>query len=649
LFFFFTTVTVTAETAAPLPVMQTMPPIPLQGSHTDFPAASAAAPPAPAAFVTEENGVLHFYSRESSPEIPLSKELLGVARIDSAAKAVVLYVSGNRGQSWVRTQKRAMPAKSFQFEAANDGEYWLIFQAEEVDARGQAPAPDAAPHLIATIDRVAPVVKELVSLPAEAGLPLDVVWQVEDRSPLAEVKVVAREVLGDRTLSPSEVATANFGRVRFASAPAGQWAINLAFRDAAGNVTTRRLEVAVKEAAVPLSRPTPADPKSGAVLEPPGQVRVREDVSVIASRTLSIGYNWDKDHPPSRVGLWVTHDGGRTWRLDQVAATLSGTFICGVEEDGAYGFRVHRELGDQVWGSPKNGDVPEREIIVDTVPPKVDWLAPLGDVTADPPGRLPAKVTGVAALKWKITEDYPAEHPVLLDYRLFGKTAWMPLVGPLADSGAYAWTLPADLTGPIEVRLTARDRAAHATVAMLPLEVVPGARPPLSAMTGAPASAEAARDAKAEARRAYAMATLARMQENWTGAEEQLTRATALDPDYGRAWTDLGGVYVHDGRWEPAVDAYRKATQVLPDSANAKLGLARALANRGDQAGAIGILDTLVKQTPDDGDAWLLQGDTLWKTGDKARARQAWLKALSLGGGQGANLAAIQQRLQLKD
>ena len=53
--------------------------------------------------------------------------------------------------------------------------------------------------------------------------------------------------------------------------------------------------------------------------------------------------------------------------------------------------------------------------------------------------------------------------------------------------------------------------------------------------------------------------------------------------------------------------------------------------------------------SPGDGDAWLLYGDTLWQSGNKARARQCWLKAMSLGGGQQANLAAIEKRLQLKD
>jgi Flp pilus assembly protein TadD len=192
------------------------------------------------------------------------------------------------------------------------------------------------------------------------------------------------------------------------------------------------------------------------------------------------------------------------------------------------------------------------------------------------------------------------------------------------------------------VRITVRDRAGHQGRAALPLEIAPAA----GAEPGRPAQvAQAARD---EARRAYAMATLARLQDNWSAAEKQLIRATEADPDYGRAWVDLGGVYLKSGRWESAVDVYRKACRLLPASTNAPLGLARAQAARGDLDGAAGTLESLLERTPADGDGWLLYGDVLARSGDREQARRCWLKALALGGGRRGQLAAIQQRLRLK-
>jgi len=51
------------------------------------------------------------YTKLHEIEIPLNKETYPTAFTgDSEAEAVILYVSGNRGLSWVRAQKRAAPA-----------------------------------------------------------------------------------------------------------------------------------------------------------------------------------------------------------------------------------------------------------------------------------------------------------------------------------------------------------------------------------------------------------------------------------------------------------------------------------------------------------------------------------------------------------
>lgn len=55
-----------------------------------------------------------------------------------------------------------------------------------------------------------------------------------------------------------------------------------------------------------------------------------------------------------------------------------------------------------------------------------------------------------------------------------------------------------------------------------------------------------------------------------------------------------------------------------------------------------------MQKSPENADAWRLYGDVLYASGDRAKARQCWMTALGLGGGHEANLAALRQRLQMK-
>ena len=80
------------------------------------------------------------------------------------------------------------------------------------------------------------------------------------------------------------------------------------------------------------------------------------NIAVLDSRSLDIGYRWDTEHPPTRIGLWVTHDGGRSWWLEHVHTELTGTFRFEAETDGVYGFRTHRELGDKAALSASLGN-----------------------------------------------------------------------------------------------------------------------------------------------------------------------------------------------------------------------------------------------------------------------------------------------------
>ena len=73
-----------------------------------------------------EAAALHLYTSARQISVPFNADALPAPEDDRPHAAAVLYVSGNRGQSWVRAQKRALPTSALEFRAANDGHYWCI-------------------------------------------------------------------------------------------------------------------------------------------------------------------------------------------------------------------------------------------------------------------------------------------------------------------------------------------------------------------------------------------------------------------------------------------------------------------------------------------------------------------------------------------
>jgi len=68
-------------------------------------------------------------------------------------------------------------------------------------------------------------------------------------------------------------------------------------------------------------------------------------------------------------------------------------------------------------------------------------------------------------------------------------------------------------------------------------------------------------------------------------AESHYRRATVLRPDDYGAWNDLGDLYLADGRWKEAEDAYTRVSALVADTPQAWIGpwrLAEVAAHQGD-------------------------------------------------------------------
>lgn len=122
-------------------------------------------------------------------------------------------------------------------------------------------------------------------------------------------------------------------------------------------------------------------------------------------------------------------------------------------------------------------------------------------------------------------------------------------------------------------------------------------------------------------RRAYKNLGLVQVQNgNFDDAIKTISKSLELGEVDGRAYGLLGYGYLTQQRYYPAETAYRQAILMQPDVTDWKVGLARCLLETQRYADAIALFDTLIKDTPDNADYWLLQGNAYLGKGESLLA-----------------------------
>lgn len=161
----------------------------------------------------------------------------------------------------------------------------------------------------------------------------------------------------------------------------------------------------------------------------------------------------------AKVALFVTDDGGRSWRKDQelpVApeAAAVPTFTFTAPKDGAYGlWTVATARDGRTDAEPVAGAAPRLELVVDRAAPALTTLdATLGGVTAG---------EATLAVSWAVADPNLAAEPVAVEVSAdLGKTFAARHSG--GASGTTALNVPVQGgVGEIQVRVIARDLAGN--------------------------------------------------------------------------------------------------------------------------------------------------------------------------------------------
>lgn len=157
----------------------------------------------------------------------------------------------------------------------------------------------------------------------------------------------------------------------------------------------------------------------------------------------------------SKVELWITRDGGRTWSNAGVDADNRSPFRATVDGEGVYGYRLTVQSGSGLGGRPPQpGDLPEVWIGVDLTRPTARLLsaeAGAGDRA------------GEMVIRYEASDALLTKRPITLLQSGQPGGPWTTIAAGLSNTGQYAWRFDETAPERVYLRLEVRDEAGNVT------------------------------------------------------------------------------------------------------------------------------------------------------------------------------------------
>jgi hypothetical protein len=175
----------------------------------------------------------------------------------------------------------------------------------------------------------------------------------------------------------------------------------------------------------------------------------------VGSRTFALEYDLDhvRHGGVSKVELWGTRDGGRTWRSYAQDDDNRSPLIVTVDDVGLYGFRIIvQNDGSFTANVPAPGDVPELWVDVDLRRPTVE-------LTAIERGQ--GNQADHLVLRWRADDNNLESRPISLYYSSRPSGPWSAVATSLENTGEYAWRVERHVPARFYLRLEARDNAGN--------------------------------------------------------------------------------------------------------------------------------------------------------------------------------------------
>ncbi|HVP09976.1 MAG TPA: tetratricopeptide repeat protein [Phycisphaerae bacterium] len=375
--------------------------------------------------------------------------------------------------------------------------------------------------------------------------------------------------------------------------------------------------------------------------------------------------------------LWYTCDRGQTWQRSAGGESGQNPIAFEAPQDGLFGLYVvlHNANGASA-PAPKTGTAPQQWVLVDRAAPIVQVLQLTPDVRFD--------LNREIHIRWAVRDDNLPNRPVSLHYRCDQSRAFQLIAGDLPANSSFSWTVPDNITGRVEIKISAVDQAdntgryvadwlrvdgstvtdsrgtrmttiegeqsapevapnghlmaRHASSLTTAIDQ-PGARPMAPSQRASPDSRGLPHSepdagpepvpggAAKEAQKCYDLGTWHRLRGEHDVAIARFRDALKLNPALSEARNDLAGLLYLQGDYEGAERELKFILAKDQRHRPALKTLALVQATRHNYRSSAESLEKLLLLDADDAEAWLYLGDIRLFMGERSRAREAWGKA----------------------
>jgi hypothetical protein len=175
---------------------------------------------------------------------------------------------------------------------------------------------------------------------------------------------------------------------------------------------------------------------------------------LVGSRTFALEYELEQvgRWGISKVELWGTRDGGRSWGCYARDDDNRSPLAVRVDEEGLYGFRIVVESADTPAVPPAPGAAPDLWVAV-------DLQRPIAELTALDRGV--GNMADHLILRWRADDNNLEPRPISLFYSSRPAGPWSAVATSLVNTGEYAWRVERHVPTRFYLRLEARDAAGN--------------------------------------------------------------------------------------------------------------------------------------------------------------------------------------------
>lgn len=361
------------------------------------------------------------------------------------------------GEGWRKHDSLDPSAGRFRFMVPADGEYW--FNIVTSDKQGRLNPVDTnnmVPALRVMVDTQPPLV-ELA--PKQAGNEIRALLTCDDRHlDTGSIKVEIQE-----SGKPWRELQAIAGHPGHYPVPAGESCrLRAQAADFAGNIGTAELVVGNPPASAPVlaqnSMPPVAKVATQVSSAPsttqqpvPGAAIPR----IVNSPRATLDYKIDGVGPSgvSKVEIWITADGGKTWSRKGEDSDMVSPALVDLPGEGVHGLIVHAVNGSG-GGDPPPGPNTPPDIVLE-----VDSTRPSTRIVGVKPSGQEA--AGGIDISYEVTDKNLGAQPVTLLVASRKGGPWTPLAQRVANTGTFRWDVPRHAGFEFHFRVEAVDLAGN--------------------------------------------------------------------------------------------------------------------------------------------------------------------------------------------